>query len=384
MIKNSIINPAVVFLFSWLSVFVLYYIRLSNSLNYISFEFIQFCIILAIICTLFFYIGAKSATITRFRYEKQAIKSVYRFLIVLFIIITGIFCFTLLYFGGFPLVWAILGTGKSYTEFGIPTVHGFFNSSMLFLSACTLWMFIKKENYRFVSVMLLFCVTVPVLSLHRQSLVSMLLQFFFIYAALHRGSAFRTLRNISLFALAVTVVFSVLGNVRTGEETIRQQANLSYLGDLLPSYAVWAYMYLVSPLSNFYELTTINFTFSMGEISFSGLTPTFVRDILWGETSDIFRSFVDRTFNAYTYAFPLYMDFGWYGVFIFSAFVLFVCGSVYQRFIMTPNLYNLLFLAFMNHVVLLFVFANFFLTWGILFEFVLLRICRSKLQRIEA
>ena len=384
MIKNSIINPMIIFLFSWISVFTLYYIRLSNSLNYLTAEFINFCIALAVFCILSFYIGAKSARCHRIRYDTKSIKSIYIFLIILFVIIIAVFSFTLVYFGGFPLAWAIIGNGKSYTEFGIPTIHGFFNSTMLFLSACTLWMFIKKIKYRFIIVILLFCVAVPILSLHRQSLVSMLLQFFFIYAAINRENAIRSLRNISLFIVVITVVFSVLGNVRTGEETIRQQANLSYLGDLLPSYAVWAYMYLVSPLSNFYELTTIRFEFSMGQTGLSGLTPTFIRNIIWGETSEIFRSFVDRTFNAYTYAFPLYMDFGWYGVFIFSAFILFFCGAAYKRFILMPSLYNLLFLAFLNHVVLLFVFANFFLTWGILFEFVLLRICKSKLQRIAA
>lgn len=383
------INPVVVFLATWGVVFYLYSLQLSLVLLPLTGEFLAMVSLLAAASVgafLFGYLGARATRRQHrlphrdSRLERDLAMAVKR----MFAVAACVFVVTVLAFGGVPLLWTFTGSDLTYTDFGFPTLHGFFNSLVLITGTVVFWMLLRGVRFRGDRLIFLFCVAVPIVTLHRQSLVSLLLQCLFIFAALRRGSFLQAARGVFLILLGCGVLFSILGNIRTGNETLADLANLSNEGDSLPLSVLWLYMYLTTPLSNFFEVTNLTFAQSYGGTSLAGLTPTLIRSLVWGDPATVMTDFADRTFNAYTYAFVLFVDFRWWGVFVFTLVVLGCGGVLFRRFKSRPSLYNLLNLCLLNHVVFLFVFANFLLTWGVVFQFVVVRLMRRKLSSISA
>lgn len=381
------INPLVVFLATWASVFYLYSLQLSLVLLPLTTEFAVHVVLLGAAASAAFFVGFHASG-TRPRPLKsenpQQVRRLIRSVRRLSWCALLVFAVTVIAFGGVPLSWALTGSTLTYTDFGFPTLHGFFNSLILIIGTMLSWMSLRKVRFRGDRLLLAFCFVVPIITLHRQSLVSLLLQCLFIYAALRRGSFGQAAKGVVLILLASGTLFSLLGNIRTGDETLADLANLSSEGGSLPLPVLWIYMYLTTPLSNFFELTTMPFAQSFGGTSLAGLTPTVLRELLWGEPAAVMTEFADRAFNAYTYAFVLFVDFRWWGVFVFSIAVLGVGGVLFRRFVVAPTLYNLLNLCLLNHVIFLFVFANFLLTWGVVFQFVIVRVLKKKLAAIPA
>jgi oligosaccharide repeat unit polymerase len=385
--RLAFVNPLAVFLTTWGAVFFLYFEGLSFVLLPLSTEFVRMAIGLGIFSGLCFFAGyffgqpARTHPLTRdWRNEQYLVRAVHR----LISIALALFAVTVIAYQGAPLLWIVLGIEKTYTEFGFPTVHGFFNSLVLITGTIVFWMHLSGRKLPHGKLILAFCIAVPIVTLHRQSMVSLLLQCLFLFAALRSGSLLKAARGVTLFLVICGVLFSVLGNIRTGDEALAGQSNLSGLGDELPLPLVWLYMYLTTPMSNFYELTTIAFEPTFGGSSLAGLTPTVLRQLLWGEPSPVMRHFAEMTFNAYTYAFILFLDFRWWGVYLFTGGAIGWGGVLYRRYLYRPTLYNLLNLCVLNQVVFLFVFANFLLTWGVLFQFVVVRLMKNRLSRVPA
>lgn len=383
--KRLFINPLAVFLSTWGVVFYLYNLRLSDVLSPLSDQFVYAAVGLVIFSTCCFLVGTiafrqrhKLAIQTDERSKAILERTVHR----LFLIMLSLFLITVVTYRGFPLLWIILGDARTYTEFGFPTIHGFFNSLLLITGTISFWFILNKGSTNSNKILLAFCIFVPIITLHRQSMVSLLLQCLFVFSASLRGSSIQSVRWIVVFLLTTSVLFAVLGNVRTGDEALAGQAGLSDSGLELPLPVLWLYMYLTTPLSNFYDLTVMNFQQTFGGTSLAGLTPTVVREALWGNSSQVIVEFSERTFNSSSYAFIIFLDFGWPGVYLFTGCVIGYGGMLYNRFARHPTLYNLLNLSILNQVVFLFVFANFILTWGILFQFVVVRLLRRKLSRI--
>ncbi len=383
--RHLFINPLVVFLGTWGVVFYLYNLCLSDVLSPLSDQFVYAAVGLMIFSACCFFVGAiipsrgHKPTIPIDELSKVSlIKTVHR----LFLIMVGLFVVTVVTYQGFPLLWIILGDARTYTEFGFPTIHGFFNSLLLITGTIAFWLLLNNQSKDGSKIILAFCIIVPIITLHRQSMVSLLLQCLFIFAAVRHGSAIQSARGVVIFLLTCSALFAVLGNIRTGDEALAGQASLLGAGQELPLPVLWLYMYLTTPLSNFYDLTIMSFEPTYGGSSLAGLTPTVVRQVLWGEPSQVMDYFSERTFNSSSYAFILFLDFGWRGVYFFTGCVIGYGGVLYNRFVRYPTLYNLLNLSILNHVVFLFVFANFMLTWGILFQFVIVRLLRRKLMRI--
>ncbi len=386
-LKLIFANPLAVFLATWLAVFWLYSLQLSFVLQPLTATFVLTVACLAVAAALAFaggYVLRPAAAVRRPGPPGPALRRLVKTLRALLLAEICILAISVVYFRGIPLQWMLSGSNLSYTDFGFPTLHGLFNSMVLLTGTATFWLLLKHRPFRGRNVILAFCFVVPIVTLHRQSLVSLLLQCLFIYAATRRGSFLQAAKGVGAILLVCIALFSILGNVRTGNDSLAELADLRGGGAEMPLWLLWPYMYLTTPLSNFFELTTLDFGLSLGSTSLAGLTPTVVRELLWGEPVAITADFAARSFNASGYAFPLFVDFHWFGVFAFTAAVMWAGGMLLRRFIAQRNLYNLLNLCLLNHVVFLFVFSNLLLTWGVVFQFVIVRLLRRTLSAIPA
>lgn len=385
--RSFINNPLLVFVLPWVVVFFLYSLSLSVLLPPLSEDFVSHMFGILAFTSLCYMLAQFAPVQTANRctvdYFQRQVAHVYVLVIWLFKIGLLIFGITMVAFAGAPLLWLMQGVDRSYTEFGFSTLHGFFNSLVLLLGTLTFWLISTKKTFPAAKYILAFCLAVPILSLHRQSLVSLLLQCMFTYAAIRPGRNWQAVKGTLILVLFAGGMFSILGDIRTGDEVLLSQASIVD-GLTVPTPLLWIYMYLTTTVGNFYDLTEMIFPHTYGATSLSGLTPTVIREAIWGGHSAIHQYFIDRTFNSSTYALVIYLDFDWIGVYLFTGCVIAWATVLYRRYSASPNLYFMLNLVILNHIIFLFVFANFLLTWGVIFEFVLVRILKSRLSRIDA
>lgn len=173
------------------------------------------------------------------------------------------------------------GAKLRYTEFGFPGFHGLLNSIYFFIFCyCSMRFFITKERVFLLLVLVLSLW--PFLLLVRMMLMASAIQLIFIYLILRRPGVKKML-PLFLSGLFLLYMFGVLGDIRSGREMIIRIADLNfYYPELLPSFPVWFYVYVVSPINN------INFTIPGNEINvfpiytLSFFIPSPVRNVVFG------------------------------------------------------------------------------------------------------
>ena len=387
-IQKIIINPLFVFFGVWAIVFLLLRMDVSARVPSLPYGFAFQAMLVAIGAVIGYGIGFFGLGKLRSRYS-QFINERNRFSLMirgLFAIMCLGFLITVVVSGGIPILYYLTGSGPSYTEFGIPTVNGFINSLLLFVGTLTFSALIGFSSRRWIRLVFLICLAIPIIAVHRQSIMSLLIQCVVVYIALRLRRLNKRVVVLALLMVFTVVVFSSIGNLRTSSEVFQQQAALQPEYEWIPTWALWFYMYLTTPLSNFAQITTMNFVHTSGISTFSALTPTVVRTAIWGgEGSRIMQELVgSQTFNVATYALPPYLDWGWIGVIGFTGCLLALGGYSYRTFLRRHSIYDLFRLSVLLQVIVLTVFANLFLTWGILFQLILALLFRKWLIRIDA
>lgn len=148
--RNFIFRPMTLFFVVWNVVLILYSFHFSELLYFTTTQ--AFLATYFIICS--FFIGwliAKLGTLNRrassihvvtFHFVEQ-LKTRKNHLFTLWVVLTFI---EVIYCGGVPVIWLILGNGKTYFDFGIPTVHGLLNSLILSLSLISYYLYLVTNN----------------------------------------------------------------------------------------------------------------------------------------------------------------------------------------------------------------------------------------------
>src|SRR6202007_2249655 len=118
--------------------------------------------------------------------------------------------------------------------------------------------------------------------------------------------------------------------------------------------------------------------------SLATITPSVVRKAWFGEQAGLAPRLVKETFNVTSYATPLYLDFGWGAVVVFTLLLFVFAGFAYQRFLMRNDLSALVLLAVIDQIVFFTFFVNFLLTWGVLFQVFLVMTLHRRLELVDA
>jgi oligosaccharide repeat unit polymerase len=387
MIKRALINPLFLYLSVWLTVFTLFALRLSQWLIELTLSFGMFALATAGSAVLG-YLGAYSISLQPRGLRGKVPRlngstgGVNRVVKVLFAVMCIILPLEVAVSGGMPIFWILSGSSKTYVDYGIPTLHGFFNAIMLFEGTLCFWLITTNRATRLVKIIFALCILLPIAAITRQVLMSLLTQCFIIFVgARHSG------RSVNLFRIAVVVlaslaIFSAIGVVRTNSEAFRQQVRYTPGYEWVPVGIMWPYMYFTTPINNFAFITSLELERTLGYSSFSSLTPSVVRELIWGPKKNTF--LVVETFNVTSYATPLYLDFGWPGVMMFTLLLTLVATYAFRRLLRTSSLYYLLLLAVLNHVIILSFFFNFLLTWGVAFQLIILFFVKKYVIRVDS
>jgi len=253
----TLLNPAFMYAATWVFVLFIYSFRLSYLLDPIE----PATVVLVLGTSVSFiagwmleslpYRGRLAASDISLDALGPVINSprVGRRLKAIWIIFSLGISFEIAFFGGVPFL-GLIGIGSlAYGDFGIPGFHGVLNA--LFYTGCIVtFARILLGSSKRAWPLWIFSIAYPILMVSRQVLISVLVQYLFIYFSIRRPSP-RILVRTGILFIATLLVFGYVGDARSGRDAIIYIAAPTFdYPDWLPSAFIWVYIYLASPLNN--------------------------------------------------------------------------------------------------------------------------------------
>jgi oligosaccharide repeat unit polymerase len=293
--------------------------------------------------------------------------------------------FEILYFRGLPLLGLFgIGGNESYTEWGIPSLHGFLNAIVITLSNYLFYYYITKKNKKYIKLFLV-CLLWSVLLVTRQMFLSMVIHAVFIYILCNKVKVYSILK-VLFIALLVVILFGIVGDLRSGdpEAFLYLAQPTSEYPTWLPSGFLWFYIYIVSPLNNvnFNISNYSNFDFNLIPL-ISSFFPSFIKDKIFPPTIETNFQLVNEYLNVST-MFPKYLDsFGYFGSIFFYYFIGLFISYFYFKYRtdkLNPKWMFCLIIIF--HNIIFSVFVDFFFNLVFIFQFIL-HFFISKSHRLE-
>ena len=226
---------------------------------------------------------------------------------------------------GFPLLWIVIGDGRGYAEFGIPTLNGGLQALYISVTVLSLRDYLLTGKRRFaLHTLLLFSYCLLIMSRGLMLLLALNLAGCYLLA---RRLKLRQVLQLGLFALVGLYLMNFVGESRNPEskDAIRQFIadtsgtvfEDSLLGDIKRGW-FWVEMYGVAPLSNLnFNINTIQPLY-YPNYTLRALFPTVVREHVFQmqelEYEDRYGLvMVNTAFNTFTFYANYLRDFGLWG-----------------------------------------------------------------------
>jgi oligosaccharide repeat unit polymerase len=306
-LKFNIYNHQVGLLLPWLLIIIFSFFELSSL--HVS---INESTIYTIVSFLFFYVLGSKMAYSR----KKAIHdanlnmviyvSVRRFFTVLIVFLV----FTLLNIvlaGYIPLI-SMLTTGDSrYLDFGITGIYGFYLAFANALGVLAYYLYNKTNRKLYLNTVILIFM-IFVLFVTRQNIISLLVELFILHGYINR---FIDLKKVFLLVIVVLLLFSYIGELRSGDIKEIIEANEKYLW--LPSFIFWMYGYFYFSGLNLNNMINNTSAPYFDGSSFMAIVPNFVKNLI-GYSVDHEYFLQKINFNVSTALTPIYSDMGMYEV----------------------------------------------------------------------
>lgn len=280
---------------------------------------------------------------------------------VIFYVILAMFVVELIYCGGCPLLWKFTGDSRTYMDFGIPSFNGVLHGLITLMGAYSI--FKRKCIYKY------FYVTLALLMITRQVIISIFVQGLFFYLCRHKLSK-KLIITILIGGIIGIVAFSLVGNMRTGEDAFLNVSKFKEEYDWIPTSFRWIYSYMCYSVSNLNMLVGLTDGFvNFGATIFNKLVPSAL-SFGFVENQE-FYYLVSHHFTVSTFAPEIYIDFGLVGITVFCIAMGFIANLLYKKVQEGSELFCLLYMIMCHNIVLLF-FTNMFFNLPIMFEIVLI------------
>lgn len=311
----------------------------------------------------------------------------------------GIYFLTIIYSGGFPLIWVLIGDGRTYVDFGLPTVSGFANMlRALILSLAVLVIFIARQNEipvprRAIFIGFFMIFSAFILETGRGNGIVLLLHpVAYLFLAV-RFSIANTIKFV-LFFFTFIVAMSLIQVMRYGVSLsyLLEYAENQGFGDipffvaLLVPFFSYIYLPLVNLDINLPLLPDLAFQLNY---SVQGFFPTIVRGLIFGAEKD-YGILISEANNVTSFVTPLVRDFGIYGGFFVGTSLLcltqysfFRCrqGSV-RHILIFPPLFMSMVLSFFSLFYTLQVVVLYLITGSILARYVTVKKAENEKKHV--
>ena len=364
-------NPVVFFVIIWTSVLLLYKLQLSFVLLPLQSDTLVYLFLICLAYLLsyvFVKLRFSNLYLPKVNHHRLG-RSIKKNLKYVFYFWSFFSLLEIAYFGSLPIL-SIFGIGKSmtYTDFGIPSLHGFLNAIIITLSNYYFYFYFKSKEKKYLYFYLL-CLAWPLMLLTRQMFLSMILQAVFTYIFLNRIKT-KLIFKVIILGLFIVFLFGYLGDLRSGEYSFSGLAQpTENFPKWLPSGFLWVYIYVVSPLNN------LNFNihkFPGFNLDFSPLIKSALPSVLkeFFETERPYNfELVNEYLNVSTFFPGSLLSFGYYGSMIFHFVLGLSISYIYIKFKqVNSNIKWLFLLGIAFHNIIFSVFVDFFFSLVFIFQ----------------
>ena len=232
--------------------------------------------------------------------------------------------------GGLPVIWLLTGSGRTYEDFGIHTVHGLANGLWIFLAFTQCLRIFDRACRRRDRQLALALLVWPILMMSRALITILLLQVVSFYLITTMRRMRSVLLRLSVLVVIFALAFGYMGDVRAPDFSIVEA--LGFDSDQTRSTALlWIYSYIVSPVSTLalnWEISIPEFTL-LPFNTLANLLPSVARSALSMGTG--FDSYIGvlahDAFNVSTAFLAPFLDWGPAGMLV-MAFVIGFIGHV--------------------------------------------------------
>lgn len=280
---------------------------------------------------------------------------------VVYYIALAMFMIELVYSKGCPLIWKFTGDARTYVDFGIPSFNGMFYAIVILMGSYSI--FKKGCIYKY------FYLMMGVLIISRQLLISIFIQGAILYCFTHKINK-KLIIMLLVGGFAGILLFSYIGNMRTGEAIFLHVAQFKPQYDWVPTSFKWIYAYLCFSISNLNSLVRMTYgAVNFGATTFNELMPTVLNFKF--PINQGFAYIVNPNFNVSTFIPDLYIDFGFVGIAIFCLALGKITQYVFRRAKFNDKACQMFYVV-IAHNILFLTFRNMFVYLPIMFELVLI------------
>lgn len=373
-----LVNPGAVFIIIWVGLVFLFSLNVLTinvplNVEAVSIVIIN-CLLAASLCFVF-KLKLKVDFTDRIKIKlKNNLNKVELNLKRLLIIYFIISFFDVVYSGGMPLYWRLIGDSREYIDFGIPTVHGLANSILFFM--VTMYVLLSTLGLRKSKLILFLLLAWQLIIFSRGTVMVMVVQMLAIYLFFTKFNI-KKLFQLFIFGIGVIIFFGMSGDVRQGSNPYYGFVSEGWIStfDILPSGFLWVYVYLVSGFNNFlFNIELIQPSY-LPLFTFAKLVPTVIYSLIGVDKSVDSFEFVNAGLNVSTIYSGFYSDFGIFAflpVFIIQllaaiAYVKAKGGNIlwllafpvcYQAIVFSPFIDTFFYLPFIFQFVLIFQFRR--------------------------
>ena len=339
------ISPIYVFIFPWLVGISVSFFLAQNSPIFSPVSFLGIFSVLYLLIILFLFnffftsYLSKPLDTENLLKEKLNLNALKNLLVLIFYAHLIYFSLAILYSNGFPLLWVIIGSENNYTNFGIPSITGFFNMLRSFgLVSCLLLIFYGDNSQKkyVILISLYFLISSFFLEASRGNGLIMLLHPIGMYLLLRKINIKEILFSIILIIFFI-FFFGFLQALRYNDFNLETLANASEAIGLENANAIFIFLapfliYIATPIMNMdLNLSKApNFSFSLDN-SLISLLPTGLRDYLSGGMGEKFGVLIDDAYNTTGFLTPLIMDFGSIGGLFIASLLLILTSWIYSK-----------------------------------------------------
>lgn len=320
---KQLLSPTLIFNAIWFVTLLLYELKLS----YLQQDLSNRTILIFYLCVISFNItifllkkiNYKPLNILKSKYHSSfSLKNKLKMAKIISIVI---FLLEVLYSGGVPLIWKILGINKTYFDFGISSLNGAFCGLIILLGA---YSFGQKNLDKYLYL------TMGLLMLSRQVIISIIIEgLLFCYISKKIKLSFK---KVLLILTCLFLAFTVLGNFRSGSNEMNRVFKAKEEFVNIPTSIKWVYSYMTFSVSNFNNLVSMtNGNVNHGTTIMEELLPSVVLDKINIKKNFSSSYLVSLNYTVSTYLPALYLDFGIIGISVFNIFIAFLGYRLYLK-----------------------------------------------------
>ncbi|MGC6387336.1 O-antigen polymerase [Ewingella sp. S1.OA.A_B6] len=322
-----LLSPGFIYASVWLFTFSLYSLGLTTNTIAISDNvafFIMANVFLGLLFSLLFIRNGSVSSIALSKTMPTAKSTKIMFIIWCVAVIPDV-----IVAGGIPMLMQLRG-GYNYTEFGIPTYHGFVNMIFLFVFPAIYYQYICSKNKKLILILLGMCIW-EMLVFRRGIIMSGLVEVSLVYF-LHKRLTLNVFLKVFTALVLIIFLFGAVGDVRGAENPYSYLiTDKDSVLNFLPSGFTWFYVYITAGMANLtYNFSHIIPVFDF--TSFQDLFPSVIRNIIYPDLGfhDSMK-LIDSNANVSTMFEKLLPDLGIFGSLMVVFLMLSLFSYAYQN-----------------------------------------------------